>query len=165
MSQEACVAGTALVDAVEEADDPLADVVDETEVPAKYLAIFLDETEMSLDQLTESLLAQEAVGSCRETENLLVIAHRIKGGAAAVGLHRPAKLAHAMEDILQRLRERELPLTSSLAELEPILRDLSVFADKIARHPGELGVQGVITRDGGLKEVPPKGEEGGRFRR
>ena len=58
--------------------------------------------------------------------------------------------------IFQNVKEASAMLVSSLSELEPIMRDLSVFADKIARHPGELGVQGVVTPDAGLKEIPPK---------
>jgi len=58
--------------------------------------------------------------------------------------------------IFQNVEEASAMLVSSLSELEPIMRDLSVFADKIARHPGELGVQGVVTPDAGLKEIPPK---------
>ena len=65
--------------------------------------------------------------------------------------------------IFQNMEEASSMLVSSLSELEPILRDLSVFADKIARHPGELGVQGVVTPDAGLKEVPPKTARGGVF--
>ena len=44
---------------------------------------------------------------------MLVLAHRIKGGAAAVGLNRAAKLAHMMEDVLQTLSDgRALRLLS-----------------------------------------------------
>jgi phospholipid/cholesterol/gamma-HCH transport system substrate-binding protein len=54
--------------------------------------------------------------------------------------------------------------TASLAKLGPrldhILRDVEVFADKIARHPEQIGVRGAIRPDSGLKEgapsVPPR---------
>lgn len=62
--------------------------------------------------------------------------------------------------VYQNVEDATTMLVDALAELQPILQDLSVFSDKIARHPGELGVQGVLTRDGGLKEVPPKAETG-----
>ena len=75
----------------------------ESDVPSKYLSIFIDETDMSLDQLTETLLALEGGGSPEEIQTLLVISHRIKGSAASVGLNRAAKLAHLMEDLLQNL--------------------------------------------------------------
>ncbi|MBY0588550.1 MlaD family protein [bacterium] len=68
--------------------------------------------------------------------------------------------------VYQNIEEVTTMLADAIADLQPIMQDLSVFSDKIARHPGELGVQGVITRDAGLKEVPPKGEQGhGLFRR
>ena len=93
-----------------------ASLQDETEVPAKYLAIFIDETEMSLDSLTETLLALEGGGSKEAKENLLVISHRIKGSAASLGLNRAAKLAHLMEDLLQYLVDAGRSLSPQLTD-------------------------------------------------
>ncbi len=76
---------------------------DEADSQSKYLSIFIDETELSLDQLTETLLALEGGGNRAALDTLLVTSHRIKGSAASVGLNRPAKLAHLMEDLLQNL--------------------------------------------------------------
>ena len=39
-----------------------------------------------------------------------------------------------------------------LPRLERVLRDVEVFADKIARHPELLGVGGAVSPSGGLKE-------------
>ena len=36
-------------------------------------------------------------------------------------------------------------------ELRPIVDDVRVFTDKIARHPEQLGVQGALDRRPGLK--------------
>lgn len=91
-------------------------VQDESEVPAKYLSIFIDETEMALDHLTETLLNVEAAGGAATKETLLIISHRIKGSAAAVGLNRAAKLAHCMEDLLQQLRDTGAPLTREMTD-------------------------------------------------
>ncbi len=96
--------------------DHFADVVDEAEVPAKYLAIFIDETEMSLDSMSETLMAMETMERKAAIENLLITSHRIKGSAASVGLHRPAKLSHLMEDILQELRENNGTLDSGMVD-------------------------------------------------
>jgi ABC-type transporter Mla subunit MlaD len=41
-----------------------------------------------------------------------------------------------------------------LPRLEPILRDVNVFSDKIARHPESIGVRGAISPGSGLKESP-----------
>lgn len=40
--------------------------------------------------------------------------------------------------------------------LERTLRDIEVFADKIARHPELLGVRGAVVPSAGLKEAPPQ---------
>jgi two-component system, chemotaxis family, sensor kinase CheA len=96
--------------------DHFANLHDEIENASKYVSIFVDETEMSLDQLTECLLAVEGRGTPQTLEHLLVTSHRIKGSAASVGLNRPAKLAHLMEDLLQNLREEGRPLTPRLID-------------------------------------------------
>jgi len=83
--------------------DFFQDLEDEVDMQSKYLSIFIDETDLSLDQLTETLLALEGGGSPEAIENLLITSHRIKGSAASIGLNRPAKLAHLMEDLLQNL--------------------------------------------------------------
>ena len=62
--------------------------------------------------------------------------------------------------LYQNIDDASYLLVANLNRLENVLKDLRVFADKIARHPGELGVQGVLTEDTGLKAVPP-----GRYRR
>jgi two-component system chemotaxis sensor kinase CheA len=102
--------------AAEPAVDPMQGIEDDSEVSAKYLAIFVDETDMALDQLTETLLAMEARGSRQSIERLLVTSHRIKGSAASIGLNRAAKLAHHMEDVLQDIFDRQLSLPSETAD-------------------------------------------------
>jgi phospholipid/cholesterol/gamma-HCH transport system substrate-binding protein len=66
-------------------------------------------------------------------------------------------LKRLIEDpkLYQHLDDAALKLDASLSELQTVMKDLTVFSDKIARHPGELGVQGVLTRDQGTKSVPP----------
>jgi two-component system chemotaxis sensor kinase CheA len=81
--------------------DPLADVVDDLDIPGKYLAIFVDECMQALDELSDVLLVPLTTAS---VEPLLVRCHRVKGAAASIGLHRIARLAHGMEDLLHDLR-------------------------------------------------------------
>lgn len=85
--------------------DPFQDVQDEEEIPDKYLAVFVDETEAALDELTAALLALENGGDGDRLKTLLSIAHKIKGSAAAIGLNRVAKLTHLIEDLLEDLVE------------------------------------------------------------
>ncbi len=83
--------------------DPFAGIEDEVVVADKYIPIFIDEAGLSLDRLAETLLAIENGGNRESLKTLLHVAHQVKGSAATVGLNRPAKLAHLMEDLLQNL--------------------------------------------------------------
>jgi two-component system chemotaxis sensor kinase CheA len=94
-----------------EAVDQFAGIADETGVPSKYLSIFIDEAELSIDSLAETFLTHEGERGANATEDLMIVAHRIKGSAASVGLNRPAKLAHLMEDVLQELRDNDRSLS------------------------------------------------------
>lgn len=101
----------------QEPADPFADLIDDTRGAGKYLAIFVDEAEASLDELTELLLASEQTESRPPMEKLLVLAHRLKGSAAAVGLHRMAKLGHLMEDVLEGMWLQRRALTPELTDI------------------------------------------------
>lgn len=54
-------------------------------------------------------------------------------------------------------------------DLKPILNNVWVFTDKIARHPADLGVRGALKKDSGLKEslngddAESNGPENGRW--
>jgi two-component system chemotaxis sensor kinase CheA len=96
--------------------DPFAGVQDEAEICGKYLAIFLDEAVLSLDSLTETLLALEGQQTREAIETLLLTSHRIKGSAASVGLNRAAKLAHLMEDQLQDVVQTGGRLTTEITD-------------------------------------------------
>lgn len=92
-------------------EDVFGNIVDECDIPPKYLSMFIGETEESLDSLGEMLYGETA-----DVDAVLIQCHRIKGSAASIGLNRSAKLAHAMEDLLQVLREARRSITSDLAD-------------------------------------------------
>lgn len=114
---------------IDNSDDPLADVRDDEDVPPKYLAIFLDESELTLDDLSEILVGGPDVAA---NESLLVNCHRIKGSASSIGLHRVARLAHRMEDIVQDCRRQQRPVPSE--SVDAMLR----CADAIRAFTGGL---------------------------
>ncbi len=45
-------------------------------------------------------------------------------------------------------------ITRIIPRLDRILRDMEIFADKVARHPESLGLGGVIRPGSGLKDAP-----------
>jgi two-component system chemotaxis sensor kinase CheA len=96
--------------------DPFKDLQDEQDLSEKYVAIFIDETEAALDELSDTLLALEGGGDTRQLNSLLVVSHKIKGSAASIGLNRPAKMAHLMEDLLQNLVQAGSVLSSEATD-------------------------------------------------
>ncbi|MBN2577417.1 MAG: chemotaxis protein CheA, partial [Pirellulales bacterium] len=100
---------------------------DETEGVSKYLSIFIDEAEITLDQMTEGLMVIGEGIETEKVEQLLIDVHRLKGSAASIGLHRAAKLAHLMEDALQEaVINREVlsvPVCSTLLACTDGLRE------------------------------------------
>ncbi len=109
----------------------LAELRDEP-AAGEYLAIFLDEAEATLDRFNEHWLRAEETNEAADWSGLLVAAHRLKGSAAAVGLHRAAKLAHLMEDLFESRRQGDSALSPDAAE------SLLHAADALRRHVQEL---------------------------
>ena len=112
--------------------DPLADVADEDEIPERYLSIFIDESEATLDGLTAALLASERGGAGDALKSLMGAAHKIKGSAASIGLNRIAKLAHLMEDLLEELLDKHASLSAEMTDV------LLKCTDALQRHVTEL---------------------------
>ncbi len=108
-------------------DDPLADVRDDADIPAKYLAIFVDEAGLTLEDLSESLIS---VCEAENVESLLCGCHRIKGSAASIGLQRAARVAHHMEDLLQDMRRRRAAPTSR--EIDVLLKGVDALRSYVA---------------------------------
>ena len=53
------------------APDPLAGVVNEEKIPEKYLSIFIDKSETTLDKLTNALLTREKSGASEDLQGLI----------------------------------------------------------------------------------------------
>ena len=67
------------------------------------------------------------------------------------------KLASDTE-LYDNLNELVLQVDHLSRQLQPVVRDLRVFSDKIARNPEILGVRGAIQRSSGTKGVPTLAE-------
>jgi phospholipid/cholesterol/gamma-HCH transport system substrate-binding protein len=59
--------------------------------------------------------------------------------------------------LYNNLNEAACLLTRTMPRIDRILRDVEVFADKIARHPESLGIGGAVNPSSGLKEAPTSG--------
>jgi two-component system, chemotaxis family, sensor kinase CheA len=84
----------------------------------ELMRIYLAEAEEGLATLEEMLVVLERRPGDAETINAIFrAAHTLKGNSASVGLDAPAKLAHAMEDLLEEVRESRFTVTPALITL------------------------------------------------
>ena len=114
------------------------DLQDDPSAEETFLKIFIDDTLLTLDDLTELLLALEGGGVHEEIEKLVAIFHRIKGSAAMVGLKRAAKLAHCTEDMLQNLLDSGSILSSELTDA--VLKSSDALHEYVENLRGGIGL-------------------------
>lgn len=82
---------------------------------SQYLSVFMDECQEHLSTLNQSLLELE-----HEPDNHAILdkifraAHTLKGASATMGFNKMANLTHAMEDVLGKLRSKEIAVTPEL---------------------------------------------------
>ncbi|HHF09436.1 MAG TPA: hypothetical protein ENL28_02370, partial [Candidatus Atribacteria bacterium] len=92
-------------------------VVDNFDVE-RYLAVFLEEVEEHLQNLEEGLVSLEKDPQNEELIQALFRSfHTIKGSSGSMGFTRLSGLAHTLENVLDRVRNRELEITPSLVDL------------------------------------------------
>jgi two-component system, chemotaxis family, sensor kinase CheA len=85
---------------------------------SQYLGLFISETREHLRMLNESVVALERDPDDREEiDSLFRHAHSIKGMAASMEYDAMAELAHRMEDLMDRVRKRELAFQPKVADL------------------------------------------------
>lgn len=102
------------------------------------LQSFLDESADLLADFEGCLLGLETMPGDQELLNRSFRAmHTIKGNSGMLGFDRIAKAAHVLEDLLDRLRKNEFPLTRPCADL--LLRSADVIKGLLAQAKGELG--------------------------
>jgi len=103
----------------------------------QYLDAFIRESEEAITELNNSLLDLESDPSNTEAmDSIFRTAHTLKGNFGAMGFDDAANLAHAMEDLLDEMRQGEMEVTPDLMDL--------VFAgvDQIEVIVGEIEEHG-----------------------
>ena len=83
----------------------------------EFRRLFAREADQRLARLSQELLSLEEVGSDDElVASIFRDAHTLKGAAAVVGFDAVARVAHAMEDVLEELRSGTRQATSELID-------------------------------------------------
>jgi phospholipid/cholesterol/gamma-HCH transport system substrate-binding protein len=123
-------------DALVRSDDVLANMQKATKPMAERSEAILKNIEESTDKLNKVL------ADARDLMNSVA--------------RRDGTLQKLLSDpsLYRSLDETACQFSKLVPQLQHILRDVEIFADKIARHPESLGISGVVRPGTGLKEPP-----------
>jgi len=84
----------------------------------EFLELFRVEAEEGLAQMEQALVSLEAQPADEEALGIIFRqAHTLKGNAASLGLASLGRFAHVLEDLLDRVRERTVPVSRRLVTL------------------------------------------------
>lgn len=85
---------------------------------SQYLEIFIEESNEHLQHMNEVLLELENnTDDLNLLNEIFRIAHTIKGMSGTMGYTRTANLTHEMENVLQMVRNREIPVTEGIINI------------------------------------------------
>ncbi|HXM98573.1 MAG TPA: response regulator [Candidatus Dormibacteraeota bacterium] len=87
------------------------------EVPDEILEFFQPEAQEHLQIIGDCLLSLEGNNNPEEINRLFRAIHTVKGSAAQVGLRRLGAIAHSIEDLIGRLRDREIQPSPTVIDL------------------------------------------------
>jgi two-component system chemotaxis sensor kinase CheA len=145
---------------------------------SQYLNIFLDEAEEQLQILDEALILLEQEQENGELLNKIFrAAHTLKGSSASMGFEKMAQLTHAMESVLDKLRQEELFVNKEVIDhlLEGLDALKSLKAEIVSGQDRQIDVSTLIAglknlkgasptqpavREGKTGEVPPLAQLG-----
>lgn len=100
---------------------------------SRFNGVFFEESSEHLETMERLLLAVDPSDPCQEDLHAIFrAAHSIKGGAGVFGFSDLAEVTHLMESLLDRLRNREIPLTPDLIDL--VLEAGDVLGGLLAGH-------------------------------
>ncbi len=117
---------------------------------ARYLELYLSEAREHLRQLSIEIVGFEKQPSAEQIDSMFRHAHSLKGMAGSLGFDASAKIAHTLEEVLERHRDTGAPMARETVDF--MLRSV----DALVAHVKTLstdGPQGVLAIDGSL--VPP----------
>jgi phospholipid/cholesterol/gamma-HCH transport system substrate-binding protein len=140
-------------------------MVAQTQIAMEKFGAVADRVNTQLDTVqpfTESLnkLSNQFEDTGPQVEAVLTeleaLARDLRVATAAINEQKGTlgKLVHSPE-LYQRLNYAAANIECVSGQLQPIVNDVRVFTDKIARDPGRLGVKGALTRgESGTKFLP-----------
>ena len=106
---------------------------------SQFFQVFVDETEEHLLALETLLLGVDRMAPVGEDLNAIFRAvHSIKGGSATFGFNDMTEVTHVLENLLDRVRKREIILTEEM--INAFLEAGDVLRMQLAFHRGQGSV-------------------------
>ncbi|RCW47706.1 MULTISPECIES: chemotaxis protein CheA [unclassified Halanaerobium] len=118
-----------------------------------YLDLFFDETKEYIEILNNGILTLENNPDDKETVDAVFrAAHSLKGMAATMGFENLTELTHKMENMLDRVRDGELSVTTGFIDLLlQGLDNIQFLVEKIRENEGEEPAD--IDMEGFIEEI------------
>ncbi len=121
------------------------------------IKVFLEEVEEHFQSLEEDLVQLEKDKEFNEDliQEIFRASHTLKGSSATIGHNRMAELTHAMENVLDKLRKKQLSVTSNLIDiLFECLDYLRVLKDEIINdEESDLDLTEILDKLGSVHET------------
>ncbi|MEW6711501.1 MAG: chemotaxis protein CheW [Candidatus Riflebacteria bacterium] len=85
---------------------------------SEYMGAYIDGSKENLDMMDKSLLnLEQNPANLDAVEEIFRAAHTLKGMSATMGFEKIAHLTHEMENILDKLRNRHIPVTTEVVDV------------------------------------------------
>jgi len=136
----------------------------------QYLDAFLRESEEAITKLNNSLLELESDPENQEAMDAIFrTAHTLKGNFGAMGFEDASNLAHAIEDLLDEMREGKREVTPEIMDLifagidqiEGIIREIDETGESSADTDAIVAdIRGIMDSDEGVSEGGTDSESG-----
>lgn len=123
------------------------------------LKVFLEEADEHFQTLEEDLIRLEKEEEFNEDlmQEIFRASHTLKGSSATIGHNRMAQLTHGMENVLDKLRKKQLTVTSDLVDIMfECLDCLKVLRDEILNdEESDLELGDILGKLGSVHDAAP----------
>jgi two-component system chemotaxis sensor kinase CheA len=110
---------------------------------SKYLDLYLSESREHVSLLRESLVAAGEVGS-EDVKELFRHAHSLKGMAASMGFDATSRLAHQLENLLNRWRQGESATSAQRRAAVRAVDTLDALLDEVQESSSDARLDGRV---------------------
>jgi two-component system chemotaxis sensor kinase CheA len=130
-----------------------------SDISAEELKVFLEEAEEQIELLDNDIVRMEKESDNAELmQEIFRAAHTVKGSSGMVGHVRMAELTHAMETMLDKIRNRQLEVSSQVVNALLFSLDaLKVLKEEVvSQEDADLDIVPIVGR---LKELTNAGPD------